>query len=142
MIIVDSNHLRVLRNLGSAGDRLKAKIVVDGRQPCTTVINVHESINGYFSLINRAKTVHQKVLPYRGLSDTLDYFANWTILPFDDFAAAEFDRLRLHRELKRIGTMDLQLAAIAIYNGATLLTSDGDFDAIAHHSHLDVQDWL
>jgi len=43
-------------------------------------------------------------------------------LLFDTRAAEEFDRLRSERI--RIGTMDLKIAAIALVNDATLVSSN------------------
>lgn len=40
----------------------------------------------------------------------------------DDSAAAEFDRLRREKALKKIGRTDLLIASIALAQGATLVT--------------------
>jgi tRNA(fMet)-specific endonuclease VapC len=59
------------------------------------------------------------------------------LLPFDNRAAAEFDRLRQSRI--RIGTMDLKIAAIALANDATLLTRNlSDFRKVPG---LRAEDW-
>ena len=44
------------------------------------------------------------------------------MFPIDDAAAAEFDRLREHKKLKKIGRGDLLIASIALANRATLVT--------------------
>jgi tRNA(fMet)-specific endonuclease VapC len=44
------------------------------------------------------------------------------ILPFDAAAAADFDRLRQNKKLKKIGRADLLIASIALAHRATLAT--------------------
>jgi tRNA(fMet)-specific endonuclease VapC len=45
-----------------------------------------------------------------------------TIISVDTTAAAEFDRLRENKKLKRIGRADLLIASIALAHRATLVT--------------------
>ena len=123
MLILDTNHLRVLQTTGSASDRLANRLQNDGREPVTTVINVHEVINGWLSEINKAKTAQGKVPGYTHLLDLLEYFSNWTILPFDAAAATQFEALKRVSALRKCGTMDLQIAAIALCHNATILNS-------------------
>jgi len=140
MLILDTNHLRVLQTAGDASDRLVRRLRNDGREPTTTIINVHEVINGWLSEINKAKTAHGKVSGYTNLRDLMEYFSNWTILPFDAAAATQFEVLRGISELRKRGTMDLQIAAIALCNNATVLTRN-----LAHFQGipaLQVEDWL
>ena len=44
------------------------------------------------------------------------------VIPIDDAAADEFDRMRQNKKLKKIGRADLLIAAIALANRATLVT--------------------
>jgi tRNA(fMet)-specific endonuclease VapC len=44
------------------------------------------------------------------------------VIPFDEQSAAEFDRLRLIKNLKRIGRADVLIASIALARRATLIT--------------------
>ena len=44
------------------------------------------------------------------------------VIPFDARSAAEFDRLRQIKNLKRIGRADLLIASIALAQRATLVT--------------------
>ena len=50
----------------------------------------------------------------------MDFFASWLVLPWDDDAADQFDKLKARR--LRIGTQDLKIACIALAHEATLLT--------------------
>ena len=74
----------------------------------------------------------------RKLEAVLDRF---DIYPFDHSAAREFGRLLT--ELRRIGhpipAIDIQIGAIAMVNGLTLLTADTHFDHIPGLGH---ENWL
>ncbi len=142
MIIVESNHMRVLRRPGIACDKLMRKLQASGEDVCTNIITVHEAVNGCLSEINKAKTAHEKVPPYHYLHQIFEFFAEWILLPFDDRAATEFVRLKQIRELRACGTMDLQIACIVIVNRAKLLSADKIFEDIKSHSTLIVEDWL
>ena len=141
MLILDSNHLRVLRTSGPASERLEAKLVSDGRDVVTTVVNVHEGINGYLAEIQSARDNSQaKAAAYANLQEMLEYYCDWSVLPFDSQTAGQFDQLRHLPNLRNVGTMDLQIAAIALCHKATVLTSNlPHFNRVPN---LDVQDWL
>ena len=69
-------------------------------------------------------------------------FAPYRSIPFDDASAAIFGRIR--HELETLGTMigplDLQIAAICLANGLTLVTSNvSEFSRVPG---LVVEDWL
>lgn len=69
------------------------------------------------------------------------FLANFTSLPFDDQAAEEYGRIRaqLARQGNLIGPNDLMIAAIALVNGATLVTHNTrEFRRV---SGLQVVDW-
>jgi tRNA(fMet)-specific endonuclease VapC len=77
----------------------------------------------------RVATVIQTLAPFRSL-------------PFDDDAAAVYARLRHDLEIAGavIGPFDLQIAAICLLHGSTLVTSNtGEF---SHVSSLTFEDWL
>jgi tRNA(fMet)-specific endonuclease VapC len=68
----------------------------------------------------------------------LDQFAS---LPFDDLAAQAFGNIRAELEARGtpIGAYDLQIAAIALANGLTLITHNtGEFNRV---ESLQLEDW-
>ncbi len=68
--------------------------------------------------------------------------APFVSLPFDDADAIEFGRIRHELELAGmvIGPYDLQIAAVCIRHGLTLVTSNiGEFSRV---TGLMVEDWL
>ncbi len=61
------------------------------------------------------------------------------IIPVDVAAAAQFDRLRQHKKLKKIGRGDLLIASLALAHRATLVTRNvKDFLQIPG---LQVENW-
>ncbi len=77
----------------------------------------------------RVATVNQTLAPFRSV-------------PFDDADAAEYARIRHQLETAGIviGPLDLQIAAICVHHGFTLVTSNvGEFSRV---QGLMVEDWL
>jgi tRNA(fMet)-specific endonuclease VapC len=69
------------------------------------------------------------------------FFAGFASLPFDDRAAEVYGRLRaqLAKRGTPIGPNDLMIAAIALTNGATLVTHNvGEFSRVPD---LQIEDW-
>ena len=139
MLILDTNHLRELLISGPVSERLKRKLMLDVRRVGTTIINVHEGIKGWIEDINRSPTALGKVNGYAKLHELLDFYSSWDILPFDARCAAQFDALKSIPALRRVPTMDLQIASIVLCNNATLLTRNlSDFQNVPN---LKVEDW-
>ncbi len=89
-------------------------------------------------MIRRSRQTQDQVQYYERLRQLLAFYGNWIVFPFDEAAATKFDSLRTQRVT--IGTMDLKIAAIALVNDATLLSSNlGDFQKVPG---LQVEDWL
>jgi tRNA(fMet)-specific endonuclease VapC len=84
----------------------------------------------------QAKPIEQ-VKIYQSLEENRQIFSEITVVGFDLQAAEEYQQLRkLHR---KTGSMDLRIAAIAITQGATLLSQNlVDFKNI---QKLQVEDW-
>lgn len=57
-----------------------------------------------------------------GKGDRIAALTGVRILPTDATAAADFDRLRENKKLKKIGRADLLIAAITLAHKATLVT--------------------
>jgi tRNA(fMet)-specific endonuclease VapC len=75
------------------------------------------------------------------VSKVAAFLGQFTSLPFDDAAAEEFARLRAFLEAQGlpIGPYDLQIAAIALVNGMTLVTHNTkEFSRVPN---LLIEDW-
>jgi tRNA(fMet)-specific endonuclease VapC len=140
VILLDTDHLSVLRHTGSpraAALSTRLDAAVDGPFRIT-IITVVEQFRGWSAEINRAKDTAQEIRAYGRLSHFVEFIRETPVSPFDDRAAAEFERL-LARKL-RIGTMDLKIAAIALANDALLLSANmRDFAKVPG---LRVENWL
>ena len=74
---------------------------------------------------------------YTRLWDTLDDFKNLNILKFDQNAFTIYTKF--HRQIRRIGTRDLRIAAIVLANKAILVTRNyQDFSQVPD---LVQEDW-
>lgn len=103
----------------------------------TTVITFEEQVRGWMSWLAQARSLPQQVERYRKLNKLLIRYKSAIVLEFDEYAAAEFERLQRLRI--RISTMDLKIAAIALANNATLLSRNlKDFSKVPG---LKVEDW-
>lgn len=106
-------------------------------QLAVTVITVDEQLQGRMAVIRRAKTQRDAAHGYDRLLETLRFYADLPVLPYDEAAAAAFDRLR--QQGIRIGTQDLRIAAIALVHHVTVVTRNTrDF---ARVPGLPLNDW-
>ena len=102
-----------------------------------TIVTVEEVLSGWYRLIRLARDDDKLVRAYESLQQSVEFFRQVRILPFDKEAATRFHDLR--RTHRVIGTNDLRIASIALRSGATLVSRNlRDFRPI---SGLQVQDW-
>lgn len=103
----------------------------------TTVISFEEQMRGWMAALRQAKSFQSEVHVYARLLAHLDTFRRMTILPFDEDAATEAQKLRGQR--LPIGTMDLKIAAIVLAKDALLVTRNRvDFAKV---NGLRIEDW-
>jgi tRNA(fMet)-specific endonuclease VapC len=81
-----------------------------------SVVSIEEQMRGWLAAIAKERQAKRQVTAYRELAQLFEFFAEFTIIPFDDAAAERFDQLRSAKI--RIGTMDLKIAATALVNQA------------------------
>lgn len=139
MVVLDTDHLSVLdRENGGAARGLAARLsAIASEGVATTIINFEEQMRGWLAYLARARTVTDQIEAYGQLARHLRRYARVTVLGFDAPAAVEFQRLR--KTYRRLGTMDLKIAAIVVARHATLLTRNvSDFRQI---ENLKVEDW-
>jgi tRNA(fMet)-specific endonuclease VapC len=139
MILVDTDHLTVLRYAEHPRCvALEARLRSAGEPITTTVITVEEQMRGWLSDLGRKRDVRTQLPVYENLARLIESLGRWRIVRFEARAAEEFERLRkLH---VRIGTPDLKIAAIALVQGALLLSANlRDFRKVPR---LRVENWL
>jgi tRNA(fMet)-specific endonuclease VapC len=141
MILLDTDHLTLLKYLDSErGVRLYERLrsLPPEETVAISIVSVEEQMRGWLAAIAKERHVKRQVLAYAELARLIDYFRAFTILPFDERAADQFDALRAAKI--RLGTMDLKIAAIALVNQALLLSANRrDFEQVPG---LRVENWL
>ena len=139
MYIFDTDHLGVLqRQRGPDFEKLITRLS-DSDQALfyTTIVSLHEQINGWTKYIKKSVEPEKTVTGYWRLENILSDFARAQVLPFSSDAAEIFTELRTQKV--RVATMDLRIASIAIANQMTLLTRNSvDFERIPNVS---IEDW-
>ena len=86
----------------------------------TTVITVEEQLSGWYTLLRRAKGSERLARAYQRLADSVTFLSHFQILSFTEEAIRRYE----HLKSLKLGTkkMDLRIAAIALEQGATLVT--------------------
>lgn len=140
MILLDSDHLSVLRDLRhSLRAQLMDKLRICGDSAIyPTAISLEEQMRGWLAELKRRRAVHDHVQIYSELIGLIEFYSAWPVVTFDERAAQIFMVLRAQKI--RVGTQDLKIASIAMANDALLLSSNlVDFDRVPG---LTVADWL
>jgi tRNA(fMet)-specific endonuclease VapC len=107
--------------------------------PRITIVTQIEALRGRQEALMKAEDGERLLRAQRLLVSTVQHLALFLIVPLDDAAAAEFDRLRQDKKLKKIGRADLLIASIALANRATVVTRNlKDFRQVPG---LQVENW-
>lgn len=133
LYILDTDHVTLhQRNHPQVIARVQR---VASEELATTVVTVEEQMRGRLAQLRQPKA--NLPLIYDQLRTTVDYFCDLKILPFDAEAQQQFQRLRSQKI--RIGTLDLRIAAIALTQGAMVVTRNKrDFERVPE---LTCEDW-
>jgi tRNA(fMet)-specific endonuclease VapC len=107
----------------SGHERVVSRHQMETDEVAITIISRIETLQGRFAMLLKAPNGAELRRAQQWLDQTVDHLtAIPKVFPIDDAAAAEFDRLREHKKLKKIGRGDLLIASIALSNRATLVT--------------------
>ena len=139
MYILDTDYLGILQSQNDPVFlRLWEKIIKqDFHNFFVTIISFHEQIAGWFSYLNKAKSIKEVAKGYLMFQGILKDFTSFQVLGYDDSSAKIFADMR--KSKVRIGTMDLRIASIALAQGFTILTRNlVDFEKVPN---LKVEDW-
>jgi len=130
LYILDTDHLSLFQN--------KDPIVtqrISQENPeniALTVITLQDQMKGWLKKINEYNSKplnsnNKLVWAYKGLADEIEFFKSIRLLNFDDRAYKIYQFLVLQK-IRRIGTMDLRIAAIAkSVNGIVVTRNRQDF---------------
>ncbi|MCC6511972.1 MAG: type II toxin-antitoxin system VapC family toxin [Pirellulaceae bacterium] len=138
MVVRDTDHMSLLEWGGEVSFRLRERLTeCDPAEVFTTIISYEEQMRGWMAYIARARTISQQVEGYRRLRNQLENYRQIPELDFDSKAGEVL--LDLKKSRRRIGIMDLKIAASCLSTEATLLSRNlKDFGDIPG---LDVKDW-
>jgi len=137
-VILDTNHFTEFADASPAGHRLMALIEERDADVYTCIVAVEETLQGWLALLHRLRAGRDQLAAYAKLQKCVEALLTLNILQFDEQAAGLYHDLR--RELPRLGTMDLKIAAICIAHEATLLSRNlRDFEKVPG---LRVENWL
>ncbi len=88
----------------------------------TTIITRIEILRGRFDFVLKAATGAELLRAQQLLAHSEELLAQILIVPLDEAAAIQFERLRLTKGIRKIGRADLLVASIALAQRATLVT--------------------
>ncbi len=102
-----------------------------------SVMTVAEQITGWYTLTRRARQPEEIARAYAQLGAAVVRLAKWRILRYTESAIARVAQLKALR--LNVGLMDLRIAAIALDNGAVVVTRNRrDFGRVPG---LNIEDW-
>ncbi|HEY1381145.1 MAG TPA: type II toxin-antitoxin system VapC family toxin [Gemmataceae bacterium] len=138
-VLLDTDHLSILQGREQpACDRLLARL--DRLSPddvATSIVSFHEQVQGWQAYVQRARTPEQVVRAYGKLEALWRWFLKMNVLSFGPAAQRRYSDLR--PQCRRVNTMDLRIACVALATGSTLLTrNQRDFRQVPG---LVVEDW-
>lgn len=88
----------------------------------TTIVTQAEVLRARFEFLIKAADGDQLLHAQRRLTASERLLADFHVVRITAPSAAEFERLRLQKKLKKIGRADLLIASIALSHDATLVT--------------------
>jgi tRNA(fMet)-specific endonuclease VapC len=119
MIVLDTDTLTFLL---AERPQVAARRRQETDEVVLTVITRIEVLQGRFASVLKAADAAELRRAQQRLDKADQDLELFRILPITEEAAAEFDRLRQNKKLKKIGRADLLIAAIVLANRATLVT--------------------
>jgi tRNA(fMet)-specific endonuclease VapC len=120
MYLLDTDTLTHLHGGNSnVVDRLKS--IVDA-EVAVTIITKVEILRGRIDYLLKAETGANLLKAQELLFRTEELLLDLPIVPMNQAASIEFDRLRSVSKFRKIGRADLLIASITIANRATLVT--------------------
>jgi tRNA(fMet)-specific endonuclease VapC len=135
LYILDTDHLTLLRKGHPQVTQRVGAVGPD--QVAVTIATVDEHLTGWYTQLRRARDSEKLAKAYDGLFQVVESLRRIRVVPYSLPAAKKYFELRkVHR---RIGKMDLVIAALVLETGGTLVTRNrADFDEIPG---LHIEDW-
>jgi tRNA(fMet)-specific endonuclease VapC len=116
--LLDTDHLTLIQR---GEPKVSAHYLATPREErVASVISLQEQMRGRLAVINKLSDPAQLSQAYRLLREIQSFYCGLRVLDFDTVASANFESLR--KTYRRLGTMDLRIAAIAITQDVILVT--------------------
>ena len=116
--LFDTDHLTLF---GNGHPFVKQRYAAE---PADTVgvsaVTVEEALRGRLAPLSRHGSGQLGIQAYTGLVQTVELLNTFPIVPFDLASDREFQQLRV--ALRRLGTQDLKIGAVALVKNLILLT--------------------
>jgi tRNA(fMet)-specific endonuclease VapC len=121
-VLLDTDHLFVLEwEEQPACDRLLHRLdQLPADDIATSIVSFHEQAQGWLAYLNRARKPDDVVVAYSKLEALWRWFLRMNVASYTAEAESCFRALR--RQCRRVKTLDLRIASVAISTDATLLS--------------------
>jgi tRNA(fMet)-specific endonuclease VapC len=119
--LLDTDHMSLLERDSPEARLLDARLsTLPPDDVATSIVSYEEQTRGWLAVAAQARSPEAQVAVYQRWKRHLDVYCRIVVLSYDARAAEVFERLKAQRI--RVGAMDLKIAAIALANGAIVLT--------------------
>ena len=138
-VLLDTDHLSVLEwEEQPACDRLLERLDrLSADDIATSIVSFHEQVQGALAYLSRSRKGEQVMTAYAKLESIWRWFLKMNVLSYTQEAQTHFEGLR--RRCRRVQTMDLRIASIALATQSSLLSRNlRDFRRVPG---LVVEDW-
>ncbi|MBC8143175.1 MAG: type II toxin-antitoxin system VapC family toxin [Armatimonadetes bacterium] len=138
LYLLDTDHLSYWQRSTPGGILIQKRLSqIPPDDYGTTIISYNEQTVGWLGKVNKEQSTSLQVETYADLHDSLRFFTHIAVWEYTLKAATIFEAFRKNRI--KGGTNDLRIAAIALANNATVVTSNRrDFERVPG---LRVEDW-
>ena len=138
-VVLDTDHLTLLQRQGPQATHLLARL--DRLAPddiAVTIVSFQEQFQGWLAYLNKARKAEQILRAYRELDALRRSFQRMNVLVCDKAAQDVFSSIR--PLCRRLGTLDLRIASIALSTSSLLVSRNlRDFEQVPG---LQVEDWM
>lgn len=138
-VLLDPDHLSVLQwEEQPACDRLLTRLdLLAPDDVATSIVSFHEQVQGWLAYLNRSRKPEQVVAAYQKLEVIWRWFLKMNVASFTSEAQVQFSQIK--HQCRRVKTLDLRIASIALATDSTLLSRNlRDFREVPG---LNVEDW-
>jgi tRNA(fMet)-specific endonuclease VapC len=138
-VLLDTDHLSILQwEEQPACNILRERLhQLSPDDIATSIVTFQEQVQGWLAYLNRARQTEEVIVAYAKLETIWRAFLKMNVASYTAEAESHFAPLR--RRCRRLKTLDLRIASIALATSSTLLSRNlRDFRQVPG---LSVEDW-